>query len=383
MAIQVKKINLYVYRAPIAVPVKTSFGTMLDRPAVLVRVEDKNGAHGWGEVWCNFPSCGAEHRYRLCETVLAPILLANSFGDLDDTFAQLSQRTHILMLQTRELGPLNQAIAGIMCALADMEARKADMPLHRYLGGEGNGRVPAYASGINPKGCLDTIRKNRDAGYTNFKVKIGFDFDQDLKTIGSIYDILNEGERLYVDVNQAWTFDQAKANIAVLGKFPLGWIEEPIASDNPPERFAELSRINTIPIAGGENIYGFAEFDRFVQANALGVVQPDACKWGGIMECLNVARMILAKGAVYCPHFLGAGIGLWGSAHILACVESCADGKGLLEVDINDNPLQHILAEPRPVFANGYYHLSEEPGIGVEPNLKAGQPFLRMSTTLT
>ena len=69
------RIDVHVLRCPIATPVRTSFGVMHDRPAVLVRIEDTDGAHGWGEVWCNFPSCGAEHRARLVETVIAPLAL--------------------------------------------------------------------------------------------------------------------------------------------------------------------------------------------------------------------------------------------------------------------------------------------------------------------
>ena len=43
------RIEAHVLRWPVRVPVRTSFGTMHDRPAVLVRVEDAEGAHGWGE----------------------------------------------------------------------------------------------------------------------------------------------------------------------------------------------------------------------------------------------------------------------------------------------------------------------------------------------
>ena len=69
----IARLEAHVLRWPVEVPVRTSFGTMHDRPAVLVRVEDDDGAVGWGEAWCNFPSCGAEHRARLIETVLAPL----------------------------------------------------------------------------------------------------------------------------------------------------------------------------------------------------------------------------------------------------------------------------------------------------------------------
>ncbi|MFO1301941.1 MAG: hypothetical protein U1F17_16520, partial [Burkholderiaceae bacterium] len=51
-------VDAFVFRAPCEVPVHTSFGVMHDRPAVLVRVRDNDGAQGWGEIWCNFPGVG-------------------------------------------------------------------------------------------------------------------------------------------------------------------------------------------------------------------------------------------------------------------------------------------------------------------------------------
>nr|WP_243463852.1 hypothetical protein [Bordetella bronchiseptica] len=81
---------------------------MHDRPAVLVEVEDSDGAVGWGEVWCNFPACGAEHRARLVETVLAPLLTARAFADPAQAFAHLEARTAVLAIQTGEPGPLAQ-----------------------------------------------------------------------------------------------------------------------------------------------------------------------------------------------------------------------------------------------------------------------------------
>lgn len=41
-------------------------------------------------------------------------------------------------------------------------------------------------------------------------------------------------------------------------------------------------------------------------------------KWGGVSGNLPVARAIVAAGLTYCPRFLGGGIGLLASAHLLA-----------------------------------------------------------------
>jgi D-galactarolactone cycloisomerase len=75
LPLQIKKVESFVYRAPIHKPVQTSFGIMHDRPAVAIRLEDNEGYVGWGEIWCNFPSVGAEHRARLFDSIVAPILL--------------------------------------------------------------------------------------------------------------------------------------------------------------------------------------------------------------------------------------------------------------------------------------------------------------------
>jgi L-alanine-DL-glutamate epimerase-like enolase superfamily enzyme len=47
-ALVITKAEIFVFRAPIEEPVRTSFGVMRDRPAVLLRLEDADGAHGWG-----------------------------------------------------------------------------------------------------------------------------------------------------------------------------------------------------------------------------------------------------------------------------------------------------------------------------------------------
>lgn len=62
LALHLTKLQAFVLRCPSPVPVRTSFGIMRERPAVFVHAESADGAVGWGEIWCNFPACGAEHR---------------------------------------------------------------------------------------------------------------------------------------------------------------------------------------------------------------------------------------------------------------------------------------------------------------------------------
>ena len=76
--IKLASIQTFVFRYPLKMPVKTSFGVMNDRPMVLINITDYRGNSGWGEIWCNFPNVGAEYRAKLVDDIIAPILLSKS-----------------------------------------------------------------------------------------------------------------------------------------------------------------------------------------------------------------------------------------------------------------------------------------------------------------
>ena len=96
--VRIARLDAIVLRCPIETPVRTSFGTMRDRPAVFVRVEDDDGAVGWGETWCNFPACGAEHRARLLESVVAPLVVGRPFASPAAAFEAMAQATAVLAI---------------------------------------------------------------------------------------------------------------------------------------------------------------------------------------------------------------------------------------------------------------------------------------------
>jgi D-galactarolactone cycloisomerase len=363
---QITRVSAFVLRAPTPHPVRTSFGVMHDRPAVLVRIEDESGTCGWGEVWCNFPACGAEHRARLIETVFRPLLEGSVVTDPAAASAALARKTHILSIQSGEPGPFAQVLAGLDVALWDLAGRRAGQPLWRLLGGTGVARVPVYASGINPDDAGATVAARRAAGFRAFKLKIGFDAQQDVENLRAIRALAGPNTPVMVDANQAWSVKEAIEMSRRLAPFDPVWLEEPIAADRPLSEWRALAEASSIPLAAGENARGLEQFDALADAG-VAVIQPDLAKWGGITGCVAVARQTLARGRRFCPHFLGAGLGLLASAHLLKAV----GGDGLLEVDVNDNPLQSQLTAPFPAIADGAVSLPDGPGLGVTPDAAA------------
>ncbi|MEW5423304.1 mandelate racemase/muconate lactonizing enzyme family protein [Amorphus sp. 3PC139-8] len=358
------RMRIWAFRVPIDRPVFTSFGTMNSRTAVMVGVEDEHGTVGWGEAWCNFPDCGAEHRVNLLSTVIAPLVLDRSWSSPMAMFSELSGRTRVLAIQAGEPGPLAQCISAVDIAIWDLVARHRQVTLRSLLGERSVSRVPIYASGINPSGAMEAIERARAQGFSAFKVKVGFGEEHDTALVRGLCAELGPGEELMLDANQAWDVGVARRMIRALDDLPITWLEEPVRADVALEDWQLLGREARFPIAAGENIGSMAGFRRVIEAGCLGVIQPDICKWGGLSMCRTVAADVQASGARYCPHYLGGGLGLVASAHLLAAV----GGTGMLEVDSNDNPLRTLMAQPFPQMAGGAMQLSNEPGLGVAPD---------------
>jgi D-galactarolactone cycloisomerase len=365
--VRIARIETRIIRTPIAVPIRTSFGVMRDRPAVFVKVGDADGAEGFGEIWCNFPAVGAQHRARLADEVIGPLLIESGEVELGGVYAGLMQRLHILAIQCGEWGPFSHVAAGIDAACHDLAARKARLPLWRFLGGSGTGKIRAYASGIGPETPAELAASAAGRGHTAFKLKVGFGPQIDLRSLGAIRSALCSDSMLMVDANQGWRFDDALEAIRICADHGAAWIEEPIAADRPLTEWTALARGCSIALAGGENIGRLSDFETVVAGKIFRYLQPDVAKWGGVSGCLAAARLALGAGLVYCPHFLGSGIGLMASAHLLAA----AGGAGLLEIDVNPNPHRDaLLGGALPLIA-GSIELSEAAGIGIEPDWRA------------
>jgi D-galactarolactone cycloisomerase len=280
LSLNLVSLQAFVFRCPSPVPVRTSFGIMHDRPAVFVRAENTGGSVGWGEIWCNFPACGAEHRARLLSTVIAPLLLNKDFSDPVQAFTEATRKTEVLALQTGEPGPIAQVIAGVDLALWDLCARRAKLPLFRLLGGD-QARIQVYASGINPDSPLNVVKHKYAQGYRGFKLKIGFDDAQDTGNLAALRKWLGPKIALMADVNQAWTIEKALKILPLLAHHNLDWLEEPLRTDSTATQWLQIKSKTKIPLAVGENLMSAASFDGAMTSQAFGVLQPDIAKWGG------------------------------------------------------------------------------------------------------
>jgi L-alanine-DL-glutamate epimerase-like enolase superfamily enzyme len=363
------KLEVLHFRHPLVQPVTTVMGPMTHRPALLLRIEDAEGAEGWGEIWCNFPPGGDLHRARLAINVL-PHALAGLEAE-EAPFETIRTRLRRLSIQAGEPGPVAQLAAGADIALHDLRARRKGVPLARLLGGAPR-RVPAYASGIDPGRFEAQYERMRGLGYRRFKQRIGFGADDSLPQLEEAAAALREGELLMADANQAWDARTAIARADRLSPLHLQWLEEPICADEPVADWQAVANAAPMPLAGGENIGHRADFSAAIASGVFGFMQPDICKWGGLSGAASVAREAEAAGLTYCPHFLGGGVGLVASAHLLAAI----GGEGVLEVDSQENPLLAHFSGRGLALEDGTFPLSGAAGLGYVPDVAGAADLL-------
>jgi L-alanine-DL-glutamate epimerase-like enolase superfamily enzyme len=236
----------------------------------------------------------------------------------------------------------------------------------RLLGGEPRA-VPAYASGISPDQAEAQAGRMRALGYGRFKLRVGFGPDNGLGVAEGFAAGLAQGEALMLDANQAWDLESARRNCARLASLGLIWMEEPLPADASLADWQALAADAPMRLAAGENLARQSDFDAVIAARCLGFLQPDICKWGGLSATAALARKAESAGITYCPHFLGGGVGLVASAHLLAAV----GGPGLLEVDSSENPLLEVFSGRGLALEDGLFPLSDAPGLGYDPDIGA------------
>jgi L-alanine-DL-glutamate epimerase-like enolase superfamily enzyme len=366
-SVRIGAIRVRLYRAKVELPMVTSFGSLLDRPALIVEVEDSDGARGWGEVWCNFPAFAAEYRARFLRDVVAPMFDGVILDEPATAGKLLDAKLGVQAIQAGEQGLVAGVSAGLDQALWDLLSRRQGLPLWKVFGGRALVRV--YASGVAPDGAVATVAKEMAAGHRAFKVRVGFGDRVDLEAVASVRREIAGDSTLVVDANQAWSARQTLEIAERLEQFDIAWIEEPIRADEPIRVWRELAARSPLPLSAGENARSDAQFADLIDRRLVNQLQPDVGKWGGVSGCLEVGRRAVASGIGYSPHWLGGSIGLAISLNLLGAV----GGDGLAEIDVNANPLRD--AFPLPAVGEGVVELASEPGFGFEPDFSVIEQY--------
>ena len=216
--LKIDRIEAIILRARIDRPVKTSFGIMNERPSLIVEVTERSGCIGYGEIWCNFPSFGAEYKAHLVVNEFAAALKGAEFVNPVEIYDFLQSRFEILTLQCGDRGALTQIIAGIDQAVWDCFGQLARKSISTIFSAQGQA-ITAYASGIHPADVEEKVQSAIDSGYQAAKVKVGFSSKLDEAGVKRARELMGPTRSLMTDANQGWkSVDEASKKLEILKK---------------------------------------------------------------------------------------------------------------------------------------------------------------------
>lgn len=239
----------------------------------------------------------------------------------------------------------------------------------RLAGLERDG-FPSYTTSVGWLGYPDEqvralTRDAYAAGWRAMKMKVGGRLDDDLRRARIIRAEIGPDALLMMDANQVWDVDEAIAAMSVLVEVDPYWIEEPTHADDVLGH-ARIARAVTelsggrCRVATGEVAANRVIFKQLLQAEAIGVMQVDACRVGGVDEVLAELLLAAKFGVPVCPH--AGGVGLCEYVQHLAVFDHLRVSTGLdgRMVEYVDHLHEHFVDPVRT--RGGRYLLPTAPG---------------------
>lgn len=336
-----------------------ALGQMPSRPALLIKLVDNDSCFGWGEVWSNFPPRANQHKAHLIEDVVKTHLIGARFANPVELTDFLRTKLSVYFLHIGQSQVFEHILAGLDTAAWDLCLRSRGQSFASFMNIEPV--AACYASSLNAEDLDRRLAKHIALGQREFKLKIGFDEDSDVAFVGAAFEKLPKGARLMIDSNQSWDLAAARRILQRLEAFDLLFAEEPIGADCPLQDWEALAQSTPIALAGGENLYGVAQFVSLANAG-MRIAQPDVAKWGGVSGALALARA-LPKGCKLWPHFMGSAVGQQAGFAISAAVGASSK----CELDVNENMLRTDLCLNTAPVINGKITLANTAGLLVPP----------------
>lgn len=359
---RITDIEATVLRLPF-VDVHAADGT---QDALIVQVHTDAGITGLGEV--------DSSPYVAKAIIDAPSShsVARSFRELligQDPFeiSALWQRLFKGSIYHGRRGAVIHAMSGIDIALWDIVGKATGQPIYKLLGGAQRTRVRAYASHLMPNTVVavqSMMQADLDQGYSAVKLgwgTLGQDLQTDVTRIGAARKGLGVGPLLMIDGGNCWDAPTACELARRIEPYDLYWLEEALSPDDF-DGYTRLSRSTTIRLAEGEMNTVTEEFRDLIERAQIDILQPDLSRVGGFTEARRIATLADLHHRLVVPHAWSTGILVAASLHFNVTLRR----EPVQEFTMTGSPLTTDLVRNRPVPRDGWFHLSDEPGLGVE-----------------
>jgi L-alanine-DL-glutamate epimerase-like enolase superfamily enzyme len=226
--------------------------------------------------------------------------------------------------------------------------------VHQLLGLPRGGPPTSWTIWLgDPDDMAARTERVRDR-FKRLKLKLGAGDGRDVDRVRAVREAAGDVP-LQVDVNEAWSLDEARDALPQLAKLGVEYCEQPLPAGDPGG--AQLKESSPIPIYVDEDCHTLR--DVAACARIAHGINVKLAKSGGIREAV---RMVNAARALGLGCMLGcmveSGLGISAGAHVAPLFD---------HVDLDGNIL--LVHDPWPgvQLVDGVQLPAEAPGLGVSP----------------
>lgn len=322
---------------------------------VIVEVELEDGSTGVGI------STGGEPACFIIERHLKRFLVGQSPRDIELMWDQMWRAT----LPYGRKGLAIHAISAVDLALWDVLGKLRGEPVYALLGGKTKDKLPMYATTIRPDLAQEMgfcaaklpLMYGPAGGSEGLKKNVAL-MEKSRESVGPDFRLMFD---CYMSLTVPYTIELAKA----LAPYDVYWLEECL----PPDDYdgcAELkATVSSCLFTGGEHEYTRYGYRELIARKCFDILQPDLTWVGGMTEARRIVAMASAYDIPVIPH--GSGIFAY---HLQVAFTNCPMAEFLMMSPGADEimPIFGDIFVDEPLPQDGYMHLPEKPGWGVELN---------------